>query len=95
MTKHKNMKTYLAHPLTCRAIQWDESKKTMEASGADCVRWSGHIERPDECKNAAISCIDGKKTLRPGDWIVEKDGVFSVMSDSAFHCNYQVDTVES
>lgn len=82
------MKSYSKIQAPIQAIQWDESKRTLDESSARMSGCNGHVDRPDECTNLSISTANGSKYVHAGDWIVLDDGQFYVISNAHFQSSY-------
>lgn len=48
----------------------------------------GHVDRLDLCYNLRIETYEGTKLVKLGDWIIEVDGIYRVVSDMVFSVNY-------
>jgi hypothetical protein len=83
------MKQYQTKPSFVNAVQWDESRKTLEESGAKMVACNGRSDRPDLCYNLRIDTYAGLSWVNIGDWIIEVDGVYTVTTDMIFTAKYE------
>lgn len=63
---------FVKKPIPIQAWLWNETntlRLKLEAVGM-CTGWSGHVDRPDECKQLRINTLEGWLSVLPGDWII-------------------------
>ena len=60
-------------PVAISAWLWDETnamREMLQGLGMETSGWSGHVDRPDECKELRIKTLEGYMSVCRGDWII-------------------------
>ena len=62
---------YRKRPVDIEAWLWNESKATLKEIGCGYIAFSGHAERPDECRYLSINTLEGSMRVNKGDYIIK------------------------
>ena len=81
---------YRKKPVIVEAVQWDESKATLNKIGCKYTSCSGHVDEPDLCRNLRIETLEGTMSVRPGDYIIKiAKGGFYLCEPGIFEKTYE------